>query len=540
MSQAVEAPRETLAIVGGFKKLRDSQPHGTGHAAYQMSHALAAHGGYRALHIYHDEPREALSLPSYPPIQLFQKPELRKSRVPYQAIYVANGVQRTSAPHVLRPVDWAPVVCTVGTTHHDGQWLHLLLALTSRAVRPTDGLVFKSHAARVLFQEVWNEWATRLPVMLFSLATTVIPNGVDVEVNRRSPAARAAMRARLRLRPDDLVFLAFSRLSPATKGDQQALIVRWRDVLARVPRAVLVLAGAIVDRPFAVELRQLARAAGVADQVIVLGDPYDLANDARLQLMSAADVFVHVSTGVEEASPLVVHEAMAHELPVIAASWAGVREVVVPGETGFLVQTQHAPMSPYLKETLFGQSDLLHNMAASRLVALDYSGFVSGAAALGDQELRVRMGASSRQHAEANDLVAAVRAHSEFFERVGRAAARAWPAHAGEAFRPLVDLQRVLAAQSGGALESGLAVRLADPARATLLLAGLGAESPARVAAALDAFAGHRTRRLADLAKAIASAKPEPDVSLDDPARVFSGGARLLVRMLNYGVIEPA
>jgi hypothetical protein len=212
--------RNTLAFVGGFRRPRDNQPHGTLHAAYQMSHALARHGGYAALHVYQEGARHELVLPEAPPITVFQKPELRRSREPYHAIYVANGEQRSSAPHLLRPHDdWAPVICTVGTAHSNGQWMHWMVALASGAVRPTDGFVFKSQAALSLVRSIWSDWSSRLTLPEVFPAATVIANGVDVAANRRVPRLRAEMRGRLRLADDDVAFLAFSRLSPATKGD---------------------------------------------------------------------------------------------------------------------------------------------------------------------------------------------------------------------------------------------------------------------------------------------------------------------------------
>jgi glycosyltransferase involved in cell wall biosynthesis len=74
---------------------------------------------------------------------------------------------------------------------------------------------------------------------------------------------------------------------------------------------------AMADPDYVAHLRQLARETGAGNRSLVIDNPYDLFPDARASLMSAADVFVHPSTGIEEASPLAVHEAQAHSLPVI-------------------------------------------------------------------------------------------------------------------------------------------------------------------------------------------------------------------------------
>jgi glycosyltransferase involved in cell wall biosynthesis len=83
--------------------------------------------------------------------------------------------------------------------------------------------------------------------------------------------------------------------------------------------------------------------------------------------MSAADVFIHQATGIEEASPLAIHEAQSHALPVIAARWAGIPEVVAEGETGFLIETRVAPLRPQVATTLFGETDRTHLVHAGRL-----------------------------------------------------------------------------------------------------------------------------------------------------------------------------
>ena len=180
---------------------------------------------------------------------------------------------------------------------------------------------------------------------------TVIPNGVDVQRHRRSEALRSQTRDRLGIQQQEIVYLSFSRLDPGMKGDLEALVLHWKRVLANVPHALLVLAGVTADRDYVGHLRQLARATGAANRILVIDNPHELFPDARGSLMSAADVFVHPGTGIEEASPLAVHEAQAHALPVIAARWAGIPEVVAHGETGFLIDTRVAPLRPHVATT---------------------------------------------------------------------------------------------------------------------------------------------------------------------------------------------
>jgi glycosyltransferase involved in cell wall biosynthesis len=59
--------------------------------------------------------------------------------------------------------------------------------------------------------------------------------------------------------------------------------------------------------------------------------------DEKGRLMSAADVFCFTSL-VPEGQPLVILEAMAAGLPVVAFDWPGIADTVLNGETGILLE----------------------------------------------------------------------------------------------------------------------------------------------------------------------------------------------------------
>ena len=468
---------------------------------------------------------------------MFDKPWLHLTPERYAAIFVANGEQILCAPHVLRPRDdWAPVVCSVGTAQANGQWANLFLSLASGAVRPTDGLIFKSRAAQRLFAEVGEEWASRFGfVALSALRSEVVPNGVDVAVNRRSDLLRRRTRDRFGIDDADVVYLSFSRLDPGTKGDLEALIIRWREVVGRTERALLLLAGLAVDRAFVADLRQLARAAGVGNRLLILDNPFELEADARGSLMSAADVFVHLSTGLEEASALVVHEAMAYGLPIIATSWAGMPEVVTPGETGFLIETRGGRLVSPLAQTLFGEVQRTHLLRASQVVWCDWRAFLAAAAELAVEDRRRAMAAAARRFAEAQDVGAMARRYLDFFAATAVEAEKAW---AGPApFRPLVDLNQVIAAQATSPLDPHARVRLAEPGRVSLVLRGLTPESGAQVQALLDGFGGGETT-LIELARRAADFARTAHPTGIGPEQDFAIPSRLLIRLLNLGVLE--
>ena len=193
--------RSALAFVGGFRKPPLGRAQGTHQSAYLISQAVATTDRYAAFDVYQDQLRShgPLVLPAHPPTRVFDKSRLHSTRDRYAAIYVANGEQIFTAPHLLRPVDdWSPVICSVGTAHAKDQWTNLFLSIASGGIRSTDAFIFKSEAARSLFRNVWHQWSQRFGFGSASRAiATVIPNGVDVQVQRRSEALGSQTRDRL-------------------------------------------------------------------------------------------------------------------------------------------------------------------------------------------------------------------------------------------------------------------------------------------------------------------------------------------------------
>src|SRR6516164_5936950 len=61
--------------------------------------------------------------------------------------------------------------------------------------------------------------------------------------------------------------------------------------------------------------------------------------DTRFAVWHAADIFASLSDSIQETFGLVIVEAMASGLPVVASDWDGYRDLVADGETGFLVPT---------------------------------------------------------------------------------------------------------------------------------------------------------------------------------------------------------
>ncbi|GAB2673317.1 glycosyltransferase family 4 protein [Nocardia goodfellowii] len=164
-------------------------------------------------------------------------------------------------------------------------------------------------------------------------ALEYLPPGVDTDVFRPDPAARAELRERYGLgaRP---TILCLSRLVPR-KG-QDALIVAMREIREKIDGAVLVIAG---GGPYEDKLRGLATALGVAEDVVFTGR---VASDELAAHHTLADVFAMPcrtrGAGLDvEGLGIVFLEASASGVPVVAGNSGGAPETVIEGKTGRVV-----------------------------------------------------------------------------------------------------------------------------------------------------------------------------------------------------------
>ena len=155
----------------------------------------------------------------------------------------------------------------------------------------------------------------------------VVHNGLDpARFDAVTPSQTAALRAELHA-GDAPVLAVCARLAP-WKGQHVALAA-----LQALPDAHAWIIGAALfgEDAYAYGLRGHATALGVADRVRFLGEREDVA-----ALLQAADVVVHAAVDAEPFGRVVV-EGMLARRPVIATDAGGVREILVHGETGWLV-----------------------------------------------------------------------------------------------------------------------------------------------------------------------------------------------------------
>jgi len=156
----------------------------------------------------------------------------------------------------------------------------------------------------------------------------IIPRGIDLErfQGLSRSAARHDLGAELALAHDAFVLLNLGREQPQ-KG-QRFLLEAMTEITARIPQAVLLLAGSpgLHSR----ELRQTAEGLGLGNRIVFLGRRADIP-----RLLAASDVFVFPS--LYEGLGVSLLEAMAAGLPVVTTDRPPMSEIVQTGINGLLI-----------------------------------------------------------------------------------------------------------------------------------------------------------------------------------------------------------
>jgi starch synthase (maltosyl-transferring) len=230
------------------------------------------------------------------------RPELVQS-----FLFHANLAARLAAPLAGRP--W--VIGGLRVAEHRKRW-HLVLDRLTASLG--SGSVCVSQGVLRFSRDVAGLDARRL---------TVIPNGIDA---RRFEQASAVPREELGVPEHAHLALAVGRLD-AQKGIPDLLAAAER-VVSQNPDWHLALAGDGAERTWLLD--RLAAQPMLGGRIHWLGTRDDIPS-----LLRSADLLVLAS--LWEGMPNVVLEAMAAGRPVVATAVEGTEELVVPGQTGWLV-----------------------------------------------------------------------------------------------------------------------------------------------------------------------------------------------------------
>lgn len=229
-----------------------------------------------------------------------------------------SGAPRPGIASVIHSVPWPDLLATYWS-----------LGATSAEA---DVVVATSRAAEKAIRQLL-DWSNTIGPTRRHVRIARIPLGVGAD-DLPASAARTA-RDELGIGADEIVILFLGRLDPVYKADLSPLLVAVHGLPREPPSVRLVIAGSD-DRGYAATLQQLAQDLGIAAIVRVVSSP-DAGRKAAL--LACCDIFVTPSDNIQESFGLTVLEAMACSKPVVASDWDGYRDLVLDGETGFLVRT---------------------------------------------------------------------------------------------------------------------------------------------------------------------------------------------------------
>lgn len=151
-----------------------------------------------------------------------------------------------------------------------------------------------------------------------------IPNGVDASRFRPDREARIRLREDIKLE-EYFTWLAVGRFDYAK--DYPTMLHAFSRVIRENPTSILLIVGQGPLRP---KIERLAIELGIKEAIRFLGVRSDIP-----ELMNAADAYVMSSAW--EGMPMVLLEAAATGLPIVATNVGGNSELVLDGQTGFLV-----------------------------------------------------------------------------------------------------------------------------------------------------------------------------------------------------------
>jgi glycosyltransferase involved in cell wall biosynthesis len=173
-------------------------------------------------------------------------------------------------------------------------------------MRPLDTWAYSRYERIACISEITEEDLVRWCPCV-AARTTLVPNGIPLEVFERSQAIELPMV------PRDVPRLVFvGRFEPQK---DQSTILR---ALVRVPDAHLLLVG---DGPLRAEMEAVARLLGIAERVTFLGWRSDIPG-----ILKASDIYIH-STNFDGFG-IAACEAMAAGLPVLASNVPGLAQLV--------------------------------------------------------------------------------------------------------------------------------------------------------------------------------------------------------------------
>lgn len=270
-------------------------------------------------------------------------------------------------------------------------------------IRPWDAIICTSQAGRQVFRNILGLAKSRQGVAQNAIEPRleVLPLGVPEKAFHRLD--RSECRQKLNWPEKALHFLYIGRVSISSKGDLIPLLHTFGMLLEQIkaspeemPR--LVIAGAAAKAEIE-NLKACAQQLGILNHVEFRPDIEDQEKQA---LLCASDIFVSPVDNLQETFGISIVEAMAAGLPVLATDFDGYRDLVVEGETGYLIPTLWQQPSEMIRELRGILEQKVVGLLLAQTFALDMDVLLLRMKELVSSEaLRLKLGEAGRRRAMA-------------------------------------------------------------------------------------------------------------------------------------------
>jgi starch synthase len=294
-------------------------------------------------------------------------------------------------------------VCGVSHTISSRAVVEMVAQLVTAPVQPFDALICTSQAVHAVLSGILANTEEQMRARLG--ATTfvrplmpVIPLGIHAGRFTRIEAARSRWRSKLGIADDAVVVLFFGRLSVHAKASPFQLAQALEIAAGKGAPLEMIWCGYFSDD---FQQKAFMTTAKAMAPSVRFHHVDGRKADVRFSIWSAADIFCSLSDNIQESFGLTVIEAMAAELPVVAANWDGYRDAIQHGTTGVLVDSYMPAIS--MADVAFRHVSGLDSYdayigAVSQFCLVDVEQVAHWIATLaGDAALRRKLGVAARQ-----------------------------------------------------------------------------------------------------------------------------------------------
>ena len=323
-------------------------------------------------------------------------------------VHLADPSLATEADIRVRAGSRAYSITGITHTISSTSVMKMIADMAIAPIMPWDGLICTSRAVQSAVNKIFSaqedylRWKFKGSEPFARPEMPVIPLGVHCADFAGVSASKEEHRHKLGIDSDAIVFLFLGRLSFHAKAHPFPMYAVLEDVAKQTGKKVCLVqcgwfANAFIETAF-----KSAASRYCPSVTCIWLDGADEGD--RAAAWATSDIFLSLSDNIQETFGLTLIEAMAASKPVVATDWDGYRDIVVHGETGFLIPS-------YMPEPVIGDEFALalatgvtdydrYIGISSQMVSVDFKVLRDACLQLVENpQLRLSMGAAGQKRA---------------------------------------------------------------------------------------------------------------------------------------------